>query len=98
LSFAKWEPLRQKPRIILLYPQRKNKQFAGDAYYKFFWIFGIIRVKLVKFRVFSGKNEIKRNEIPALTSKVCKCSVQNIIDVILRRFFRRFFGWHFGLL
>jgi len=38
----------------------------------FFRIFGIIRVKLVKFWVFSGKSEIKCNEIIILTSKrVC---------------------------
>ena len=61
----------------------------------FFWIFGIIRVKLVKFCVFSGKSDIICHEIPALTSKIYKCSVQNIIDVIFGTLFSGFFALAF---
>ena len=80
--------------MILLYSQRKNKQFAGDAYYKFFPDIWDYSRKICEISCFFGKSEIKCNEILTLTSKVCKCSVQNIISVIVGAFF----GWHFGML
>jgi len=68
LSFAKWEPLRQKPKIILPYSLRKNKQFTGEVYHWLFWgaFFGAFLAGILvcfditfRFDTKSAKEEMK---------------------------------------
>jgi len=49
------ETFKAKTNIILLYPRKKNKQFAGDVYYKFFPDIWDYSRKICEISCFFGK-------------------------------------------